>query len=151
MNEILLKSLFNQGEMIQEMNPAERPVFAGSLLLALQLMEVEHQELARERSYRLKGQTFGYPPCCVDEFAKDRTRKYGLRRPGPWTGSGFVPCDGCAEEARKDFLKFVSERIMPFRRTTEDFLIRIVEDMPLVPIAKARQLREMGVEVDDVE
>lgn len=140
--QILMKSLFSQRDMALEMDPKVRPPFAGGLLLAMSMMQdlAEGQEL-REK-WILDGIEYGYPRCCVLSFINGMP-EYAKNNPGPWAGSGFVPCAECQPEARKDFIKFVQERILPFRRAKQPFLCRIIEDAPLVVVAHTEKvLRE---------
>jgi hypothetical protein len=67
------------------------------------------------------GSKLGYPVCCISDFC-DRVA-FGLRVPkGPWTGTGFVPCKGCAEIINEQGLKkFVAAHIAPHRRVAKDF------------------------------
>lgn len=139
--EILLKSLLSQRDMILEMDQKERPVFAGSLLIAMGLMQelVELNEVREQ--WALDGIELGYPPCCVRAFLHGMP-EYAKRNPGPWIGSGFVPCEECQPEARKDFTKFVQERILPFRRSKTPMTCVLVENGPQVVIAQTEKIYE---------
>lgn len=67
------------------------------------------------------GKHFGFPECCIAEFAKNFCQTTKARYPrGPWVGSGFIPCARCAEVAL-DFAKFLVERIVPNRQCVLPF------------------------------
>lgn len=71
--------------------------------------------------YTALGSYLGFPECCVTAFSTDfcATTK-NLYPEGPWMGTGFIPCAGCAEEAL-NFDKFVAERITPNRLCATPF------------------------------
>jgi len=138
---VLLKSLFSQRDMILEMDPKARPVFAGGLLLALEMMTEMAEVNERREMWICHGVEYGYPPCCIRGFVEGFPG-YGHRNPGPWTGSGFVPCAECRPSAREDFIKFVQERILPFRRSKTPMTCRLVEGGPQVIIVQTEKVYE---------
>jgi hypothetical protein len=99
--------------------------------------EVEITPELREQ-WIFHGLNYGYPPCCVREFISGQWN-YAERNKGPWMGSGFVPCAECQPDAREDFIRFVQERILPFRRATQPFVYRVTEYAPLVILAHTEE------------
>lgn len=68
------------------------------------------------------GNHFGFPECCVKEFAANYCQPTKELYPeGPWLGTGFVPCPCCAPAAAADFEHFVANRITPNRSCSTPF------------------------------
>jgi hypothetical protein len=78
-------------------------------------------------SWTETGRAFGYPECCIAEFAA-RARKMqqlGIKIParvGEWTGTGFIPCSCCASLIRHlGLTAFVDKWIKPRRKIETPF------------------------------
>jgi hypothetical protein len=52
--------------------------------------------------YTQMGEKYGYPPCCIASFISNPTRLLDVTH--VTYGTGYVPCDRCAEII-KDFSK----------------------------------------------
>ncbi|KGX39663.1 hypothetical protein [Burkholderia pseudomallei] len=75
-----------------------------------------------EAWWRIVGNFFGYPSCCVEAFVRDNCDATKTRYPqAPWIGTGYVPCLACAEKALPDFQAFVDTKIAPHRKLKEAF------------------------------
>lgn len=71
--------------------------------------------------HRTLGAYCGYPQCCVDFFLTNRYPA-DVVGPGPWEGTGFIPCPSCAATIRSyGFEPFVAMRITPNRLAPRRF------------------------------
>ena len=48
-------------------------------------------------TYHNKGQYYGYPKCCIDNFIKKRVKRGSINDHAS-NGSGFIPCDNHATQ-----------------------------------------------------
>lgn len=69
---------------------------------------------------RAIGRHFGYPSCCIHSFCEVLDaggHPAEASGDGPWTGTGFVPCEDHVATIRKiGMAEFVSNYITPNRR-----------------------------------
>ncbi len=72
----------------------------------------------RKDHWKRMGALYGYPECCITQFTTDCCAATKAAYPrAAWSKSGYVPCMKCVPRALEDFDKFVSEVIVPNRRS----------------------------------
>lgn len=60
-------------------------------------------------AFRVMGEAFGYPKCCIDEFigfVEGKNKRESVRK--LW-GTGYVPCVECNKKTEKELIDFISQ------------------------------------------
>ena len=72
--------------------------------------------------FRVWGNFFGYPSCCVEAFLHNWCHETKDHYPeAPWMGTGYIPCLSCAQKALPDFQAFVDAELAPHRKFWKPF------------------------------
>jgi hypothetical protein len=89
------------------------------------MSEAEIRLLALAMQWTEHGTLYGYPECCRTAFCGMMlSTPQRQPKPGPWTGSGFIPCPDCRRLIAEIGLeKYVEKFIMPNRKFEKPFPI----------------------------
>lgn len=75
-----------------------------------------------EDQWRWFGEHYGYPKCCIDQFAT--TTHQDVFNENQFTGTGFMPCDKCVETSSpKDLVVIIGEN----RKSLIPYLLPVSE------------------------